>query len=213
MYSIRTYPLGWIQTNCYIVSNASKKCVVIDPGGNGEKLVKELTRLQLTPVAILLTHAHFDHVGAVEFVRTKWGIPLYLHKKEKDWLEDPMKNGSGHYAELPNITTNPADHLITEEGTLSFDDIHFQLLFTPGHSPGSITYVLVGENIAFVGDTLFKGSIGRTDLLGGNTQQLLDSIHQKLLPLEEDTICYSGHGEPTTIGAEIETNPFLNGFN
>ncbi|MEK4486464.1 MBL fold metallo-hydrolase [Psychrobacillus sp. FSL H8-0484] len=210
--SIRTYPLGFIQTNCYIVSNAEKQCLIFDPGGEGEKLISELHRLKLKPLAILLTHAHFDHIGAVDEVRDAYSIPVYIHTAEKKWLLDPSKNGSAKYAEIPSISGKEADNILNNESELQIGNFHFQLLHTPGHSPGSLTFYFEEDGFAVVGDTLFQNSVGRTDLPGGNEQQLMKAIHTKLLTLPETTIIYPGHGPASTIEDEMEKNPFLNGF-
>lgn len=213
-FNVRTYPLGPIQTNCYIVSNRHKECVIFDPGEEAERLIKTIQSLQLKPLAVFLTHAHFDHIGAVDAVRERFSIPLYIHEKEVSWLGDPSKNGSAKYAELPNIVVDaPADaHIIREEQLITLSDFTFKAVFTPGHSPGSISYIFEEEDFAIVGDTLFEGSIGRTDLIGGSMPTLLKSIHEQLLTLNEDTIIYPGHGHYTTVANEMETNPFLNGF-
>ncbi|WP_107841700.1 MBL fold metallo-hydrolase [Metasolibacillus meyeri] len=212
--STRTYPLGPIQTNCYIVSNRSKQCLIFDPGEEGERLIRDIKANQLKPLAIFLTHTHFDHIGAVNEVRDAFNIPVYVHEKEVAWLADPMKNGSGKYAELPNyIVDEPQDeHIIRGEQVFTIEDFTFKAVFTPGHSPGSISYIFEEGGFAIVGDTLFEGSIGRTDLIGGSMSVLLQSIHDKLLTLPEDTIIYPGHGDYTTPAAEMEANPFLNGF-
>lgn len=210
--NVRSYPLGYIQTNCYIVSNASKQCLVFDPGGDAEKLISELKRLNLKPVAILLTHAHFDHIGAVDPVRDAFKVPVYIHNAEKKWLMDPSKNGSGKYAEIPSITCKEADVILSNESILEIEDFSIQLFHTPGHSPGSLTYYFESESFAIVGDTLFQNSVGRTDLAGGNNAELMKSIHTKLLTLPETTILYPGHGPETTPENEMEYNPFLNGF-
>lgn len=212
MLNIRSYPLGFIQTNCYIVSNAEKECLIFDPGGEGEKLISELRRLNLKPLAILLTHAHFDHIGAVEDVRNAYQIPVYIHTAEKKWLLDPSKNGSAKYAEIPSIVCKEADIILEKESNLEIGGFSMQLLHTPGHSPGSITYYFAEAEFAIVGDTLFQNSIGRTDLQGGNQAELMKSIHTKLLSLPESTIVYPGHGPATTIEDEMDSNPFLNGF-
>ncbi|MEC1180080.1 MBL fold metallo-hydrolase [Metasolibacillus meyeri] len=212
--STRTYPLGPIQTNCYIVSNSSKQCLIFDPGEEGERLIRDIKANQLKPLAIFLTHTHFDHIGAVNEVRDAFNIPVYVHEKEVAWLADPMKNGSGKYAELPNyIVDEPQyEHIIRGEQVFTIEDFTFKAVFTPGHSPGSISYIFEEGGFAIVGDTLFEGSIGRTDLIGGSMPVLLQSIHDKLLTLPEDTIIYPGHGDYTTPAAEMEANPFLNGF-
>lgn len=212
MLNVRTYPLGYIQTNCYIVSNTTKQCLIFDPGGEGEKIISELHRLKMKPLAILLTHAHFDHIGAVEQLRESFGIPVYIHTAEKKWLVDPVKNGSSKYAEIPSVICKEADVLLNNEPELKIGEFHMELLHTPGHSPGSITYYFKQEDFAIVGDTLFQNSIGRTDLPGGNQTELMKAIHTKLLTLPETTLVYPGHGSSTTIEAEMESNPFLNGF-
>lgn len=212
MLNIRTFPLGPLQTNCYVVSNKDKECLVIDPGEQGIALSKELKKLRLKPLAILLTHAHFDHIGAVDVIRDEFNIQVYLHKAEKDWLMDPMKNGSARFNEVENISGRSADILLSEEGMMKIGPFIFEILHTPGHSPGSLTFWFKEDGLAIVGDTLFQGSIGRTDLPNGNVKELMNSIHNKLLTLPEQTICYPGHGPHTTPEDEMNHNPFLNGF-
>ena len=213
MLNVRVYTLGPVQTNCYIVSNAQKECLIFDPGEEATRLIKVIRTNGLKPLAILLTHAHFDHIGAVDAIREAFAIPLWIHEKEVDWLADPLKNGSGKYAELPNYVVRPPleEHIIREEQTLEIGPFTFEAVFTPGHSPGSISYIF-NDGFAIVGDTLFKQSIGRTDLLGGSMKVLLHAIHEKLLSLPEETIIYPGHGDYTTPGEEMDHNPFLNGF-
>jgi len=212
MLNIRTFPLGPLQTNCYVVSNKDKECLVIDPGEQGIALNKEIKKLRLKPLAILLTHAHFDHIGAVDVVRDEFDVQVYVHKAEKDWLADPMKNGSARFNEIDNISGRPADILLSEEGVMEIGTFKFEVLHTPGHSPGSLTFWFKEDGLAIVGDTLFQGSIGRTDLPHGNLKELMNSIHNKLLTLPEQTICYPGHGTHTTPEDEMNQNPFINGF-
>lgn len=213
-YNVRMFSLGPVQTNCYIVSNEEKKCIIFDPGEEGERIVKEVQKAGLTPVAVFLTHAHFDHIGAVDYVCEKFEIPHYIHEAEVSWLADPLKNGSGKYAELPNYVVKApvSEHIIRKEQTFELEGFTFKAVFTPGHSPGSVTYIFEEGSFAIVGDTLFEGSIGRTDLIGGSMPVLVKSIHDKILNLPEDTIVYPGHGSYTTPEREMAANPFLNGF-
>jgi hydroxyacylglutathione hydrolase len=205
-------PLGALQTNCYIIENEDKTCLIFDPGSEGKKLIKWLEKRELKPVAILLTHAHFDHIGAVDTIRDYYQIPVYVHEEEEDWLTDPALNGSKYFMMQEQIKVRKADHIIKKEGVLKVGDYEFSVFETPGHSPGSISFYF--ENAGFVvsGDALFKSSIGRTDLPGGNHKQLIKSIHEKLLFLPEETQVLSGHGPITTVGEEMDQNPFLNGF-
>lgn len=205
-------PLGPLQTNCYILWNTTNDCLVIDPGGEGEKLIQWLENQSLSPLAILLTHAHFDHIGAVDQMRDHFSIPVYVHEKEAQWLLDPSLNGSQLFMMGELIRLKPADYILTNEKNLKIGDFQLQLFETPGHSPGSISYYVQECGIVLAGDTLFMGSIGRSDLPGGNQKELLASIHDKLLTLPEDTTVLPGHGPETSIEAEMDSNPFLNGF-
>ncbi len=204
-------PLGPLQTNAYVLYNEEKEAVLFDPGGDGAAFVSWLREQKLTPQAILLTHAHFDHIGALEEVRQAFACPVYLHEAEKQWLLDPVKNGSARMGRVP-IKTTPADHLLKNDGALEVGSFSFKLFHTPGHSPGSVSYYFADEKIVFSGDALFQQGIGRTDLYGGDHELLLQSIHNKLLTLPEETIVASGHGPLTTIGQEMDHNPFLNGY-
>lgn len=205
-------PLGPLQTNCYLLIKENNDCLIIDPGGEAAKLTKILDEEKLTPKAILLTHAHFDHIGAVDEVREKYQIPVYIHEKEKDWLVDPALNGSARFQMGGAIRLQPADELFTKEQAVEIAGFPFNVLETPGHSPGSVSFYFANIALLFGGDALFQGSIGRTDLPGGDHQTLLQSIHDKLLSLPENTIVLPGHGPATTIGNEMDKNPFLNGF-
>ncbi|MEH7109503.1 MBL fold metallo-hydrolase [Bacillus sp. JJ1764] len=205
-------PLGSIQTNCYIVENPDRSCLIIDPGGDGKKLMNLLNQRGLKPLAILLTHAHFDHIGAVDEVRATFKVPVYLHKQEEKWLGDPALNGSQFFPLIETVRIKPAEQLINQEGTMKIGEFEFEVYHTPGHSPGSVSFYFAKEGVVISGDALFQGSIGRTDLAGGNQTQLLKSIHEKLLTLPEETYVLSGHGPVTTIADEMDSNPFLNGF-
>ena len=132
--------------------------------------------------------------------------------EEREWLSNPTLNGSAKYAGLPNVQNKDADFNIQEEGMMTIGPFEFEVRHTPGHSPGSVSYIFLNSQFAVVGDTLFKQSVGRTDLPGGNTNTLLTSIHDKLLTLDDEVIIYPGHGPATTVENEKDTNPFLNGF-
>lgn len=202
-------PLGPLGTNCYIVMNEKKECIIFDPGEEGVKLVQFIKSNQLKPLAVLLTHAHFDHIGAVDDVRDAFGIEAYIHEKEKKWLADPILNGSQKFMMRTATKQRPAEHIISEEGTLKISDFIFEVFETPGHSPGSISFYLREAGYLFSGDVLFKGSVGRTDLAGGSMDVLMKSIEQKILTLPRNTIVFPGHGEITLIEDEVDYNPFL----
>jgi hydroxyacylglutathione hydrolase len=208
----RRMSLGPVQTNAYFIWNEQLECLVIDPGSEAQKIFAFINENKLKPVAILLTHAHYDHIGAVDDVRNKWNIPVYIHKKEQDWLIDPLLNLSARTPFSEEIVLKKADEVLTGEGELQVGSFLMQVFETPGHSPGSVSFYFEKDQLVFSGDALFEGSIGRTDLPGGNHDILLKSIHDKLLVLPEETLVLSGHGSETTIQQEMDTNPFLNGY-
>lgn len=203
---VLTLSLGPLGTNCYIIINGGE-ALIIDPGGEANKVIEKLSEKNATPNAILLTHAHFDHIGAVEDLRNHYDINVYLHENEKDWLLDPNLNGS--YKFIGNeIKTKQAEHSLSE-GALTISSFTFNVNHTPGHSPGSATFVFEKEQWIFGGDVLFYGGVGRTDLRGGDMSQLVQSIQNKFYSLPDDYIVYPGHGPKTSILFEKKNNPFV----
>ncbi|KAA9026284.1 MBL fold metallo-hydrolase [Niallia endozanthoxylica] len=198
-------PLGPIQTNCYVLMKEDSTCLIVDPGNEGEKLIGVLRERNLQPTAIVLTHAHYDHIGAVDSIRDEYNIPAYVHVNEKEWLSSPSLN-------LGQVIARDPDFTFSGEQELTLGSFTFQLFETPGHSPGSVSLYFKDAGLVLVGDALFNGSIGRTDLPGCNHQDLMNSLREKILTLPEDTTVLPGHGPITTIGKEIDSNPFLNGF-
>jgi hydroxyacylglutathione hydrolase len=207
MIKIESLSLGPLGTNAYLLSDSETgKGIVIDPGMNPQPLIKRIANLDIE--AILLTHAHFDHIGGVDEIRKLKKCPVYIHDLEADWLTNPKKNGSARYPDLGSpIVTEPAEFALDEGQVLHFLGIQLKVFHTPGHSPGSVSFLY--ENHLFGGDVLFKLSVGRTDLSGGDENTLLDSIQGKLFELDDDVTVYPGHGPRTTIGFEREHNPYV----
>lgn len=207
MFTIQSFTLGPVQTNAYVLTNkVTNEAIVIDPGMNPEPLLQALHGLNVR--AVLLTHAHFDHIGGVDLVREAHQCPVYIHEHEAEWLTTPELNGSTRWSQvcLP-MSMKPAEHVLRGGETLTIMSCVFQVIHTPGHSPGSVSF-LHGSHL-FAGDVLFRESIGRTDLRGGSLKTLLQSIREKLFPLGDDVHVYPGHGSKTTIGHEKQHNPFI----
>ncbi|OBA03795.1 MBL fold metallo-hydrolase [Paenibacillus ottowii] len=205
--SIRSFNLGPLQTNAYLLQGDDpQRAVIIDPGMNPGPLLRAIE--SLTIEAVLLTHAHFDHIGGVEEIRNAKGCPVYLHALEQDWLTSPKLNGSLMWPEAsPPISTEPAEYDLAEGQQLNLIGHTFKVFHTPGHSPGSVSF-LCGKDL-FSGDVLFRQGVGRTDLTGGRERDLYDSIQNKLFPLGDDVTVYPGHGPKTSIGYEKAHNPYI----
>ncbi len=204
---INFFQLGVLGTNCYLLEK-DKSAIIIDPGGDAHLLIDYLENHQLTLKAVLLTHAHFDHIGGVEELRNQTNAPVYIHEQEADWLTNPGLNGSERFQVGTIRTSEPADNLI-EPGSMTIGEFEFEVLHTPGHSPGSVSFWFEHEQVVFGGDTLFNGGIGRTDLPFGEHETLIRSIKDKLFVLGDSTTVFPGHGPQTSVGHEKDTNPFL----
>jgi len=205
---IKTMPLGPLQTNCYIIYK-NKEALIIDPGEEAEKVVQFIDDNALTPKAIMLTHAHYDHIGAVGHLRHHYNIDVYLHEAEAEWLEEPDYNGSGRFPGT-SVKTERPDHLLIP-GELSIANFSCEVKHTPGHSPGSVSFIFHNEKKVFSGDVLFKQGVGRTDLYGGSMDELVRSIRGTLYTLDDSYTVYPGHGITTTIGNEKQSNPYVPG--
>jgi len=201
MVNVLTLQVGAFGVNCYIVYKTGE-AVVIDPGEDYERIVQLALEKGLTIKAVLLTHGHFDHIGAVEKLRLA-GAKVYISREDSEMLNDGNKN----VAYICGFDFSPTRADCFYDDTLDICSIHFEVLKTPGHTPGGVC--LLTENLLFSGDTLFCQSIGRSDFPGGNMAVLKESIKNKLFALPDDTVVYPGHNQPTTIGDEKKYNPFL----
>jgi hydroxyacylglutathione hydrolase len=218
------FPAGAFAANCYVVAPApGEECVIIDPGQDAQRGIEELiARYRLKPIAALLTHGHIDHVWSVGPVCNAKGIPAYIHPDDRELLADPAKGlplAIGQQLFGGVAFTEPDDVLFLADGcTLTLAGCDFTVGHVPGHTPGSVTFRsdegpsdADNSKMLFSGDLLFQGSIGRTDLPGGDHQAMLGSL-ARTLTLPDDTLVLPGHGRETTIGAERATNPFLTGL-
>lgn len=213
---IAGFPAGGFAANCYIVApEPGQECLIIDPGQDAQPGIDEIVgKYRLRPAAVLATHGHLDHIWSVAPVCGARNIPAYIHPADRDLLTDPAKGFSlsGGQQLLGGLTlTEPDDVLELSDGmTLDLAGVRVVVDHAPGHTRGSVTFRL--PDTIFTGDLLFAGSIGRTDLPGGDYQTILDSLSRVCLPLPDETVVLSGHGPQTTIGAERASNPFLSGL-
>ncbi|GEM00479.1 Glyoxylase, beta-lactamase superfamily II [Halolactibacillus halophilus] len=203
---IKKYVLGQLGTNGYLVLKEDN-LLIIDPAGEPNRLIKEIDRLAMKPKAILLTHAHFDHIGAVEPLRKQYDLPVYLHENEHEWMGNPALNGSKYFP-VKEVICQPADRYL-KPGPMSIGAFDFTVIETPGHSPGGVAFVFNQEQHIISGDSLFNRGIGRTDLPLGDYDTLIQTIKEKLFSLPDAYIVHPGHGPETTIGDEKKLNPFV----
>jgi glyoxylase-like metal-dependent hydrolase (beta-lactamase superfamily II) len=211
---IAGFPAGAFQTNCYAVAPAAgEECVIVDPGQDAVEGIEEMLREhRLKPVAVLLTHGHLDHVWSVAPVCGARDIPAWIHPDDRHLLSDPSAGLSpGSASMFGGLTLSEPDDVreLSDGATLQLAGMELVVDHTPGHTRGSVSFRLPAEDIMFAGDLLFAGSIGRTDLPGGDFPTILRSLAAKCLPLPDDTVVLPGHGPQTTIGHERATNPYL----
>jgi hydroxyacylglutathione hydrolase len=205
---VTLFEVGALAENSYIVGHpTSGGAVVIDPGDDGEGILGHLNAQGLTLEKILLTHGHFDHVGGVRFLKERTGAAVHIHPGDVELMRRAQLQAAMFGLSVPEPP--PADVLVNEGDVVTLADREFRVLHTPGHSPGHVTFVVGGT--AFVGDLIFAGSVGRTDLPGGSHEALLRAVREKIFTLPEETILLPGHGPATTVGEEKRSNPFFTG--
>lgn len=208
---IKSFTFNAFDENTYIIYDDSKESIIIDPGCCNADECREISNFiienQLNPVQLINTHCHIDHILGNKYISSKYKLKLAAHKKETQVLMFGIQT-----AMMYQISYDPSPEIeifIDEGDTITFGNSSLKVLFTPGHSPASISLVNVEENILIAGDVLFQGSIGRTDLPGGNFETLTRVIKSKFFTLPDETVVYPGHGGPTTVGVEKRTNPFF----
>lgn len=195
------------ETNCYLIADPdSRQAIVLDPGADADSILRTITAEHLTPIAIVNTHAHADHIAANLAVSREFGCPVMIHSLDAPGLTDAVRNLAS-FVGYDGPISPEADSLLADGDDIVVGAAMFRVIHTPGHTPGGIC--LFGEGVLFSGDTLFAGGIGRTDFPGGSYEQLMNSIRTRLLVLPDDTVVYPGHGPETTIGRERNTNPWL----
>ena len=207
---VQSITVGAFQENCYILGDeATGAGALIDPGDEAARISIAVEQTNLEISQIIVTHAHIDHVGAVAQLVDEYACPVLMHEEAEAMLQTVPQQAvmmGMRFGKVPKVDRNITDFEVVEVGPL-----RLHALYTPGHAPGHLSFLVEGEDLVFSGDALFAGSVGRTDLPGGSMETLLRSIEERLLPLPDETRVLSGHGPGTTIGRERATNPFLQG--
>jgi hydroxyacylglutathione hydrolase len=212
MINIKNFVFNELGVNCYVLYEDKGESVIVDPGCSNEKMFSELTgyikRKELNPRLIINTHGHFDHLYGNSFVKKEYGCPLLIHEADLLLLKSATQQAS--LFGLKTWESPLPDRFVNEGEIINFGTSVLKVIWLPGHSPGSICLYSEEDLMLISGDVLFSGSVGRTDLFGGNHEQLITGIKSKLMILPSETVVYPGHGIMTTIGQERDTNPFLN---
>lgn len=205
-------PVGWLQCNCSVIGDpVTREAIVVDPGDDVTRILEVLSKHNLTVKHIVITHGHIDHVGGAAKLKKATGAPVLMNPEDRWLLENLEVQAS--FIGMPPPEAATLDHDLKSGDEIKWgSDLKAQVLHTPGHTPGSVCLYMPERKLLVAGDTLFAGSIGRTDLWGGSMEAILLSIHSHLLPLDDDTVVHCGHGPETTIGEERERNPFLQGL-
>jgi glyoxylase-like metal-dependent hydrolase (beta-lactamase superfamily II) len=211
MIILKNFIFNELEVNAFVLHDESGACLIVDPGCKSpvqqQTLVKYITGNNLRPEGIVLTHGHFDHVAGVAFAKNEYSCPVLMHRDDLFLVKDAAQHASLFGIKMENP---PAPDRYLEDGDhIKLGSSHISILHVPGHSPGSICLYMASDSLLICGDVLFSGSIGRTDLFGGNYDQLIRGIREKLMTLPRETEVWPGHGTSTTIGAEYDTNPFL----
>ncbi len=205
-YFLETVVVGELQMNCYIFGCAeTREAVIIDPGGDAAQIIATADQIGAKIKMVLLTHGHYDHIGGLNEVRAKYDCPVLIHVADEEALTNPMVNLSAFTG--AGVKCAAADQILEDGDRITVGKLQLEIVHTPGHTPGGVCFRW--KNIVFGGDLLFNGSIGRTDLPGGSFEEIECSILKKIYVLDDETVIYPGHGEPTSVGFEKRFNPFV----
>ncbi|HKL31515.1 MAG TPA: MBL fold metallo-hydrolase [Tangfeifania sp.] len=211
MVEIKKFAVNPLQENTLLISDETGECVFVDPGFyfpvEHDEIKNYISENNLKPVMIANTHCHFDHIMGVEFIRQEYNIPFVAHPDDAFWVKKAIDQGKMFGFDMKPV--NPPDSFFSENEKLKFGNTEFDIIHIPGHSPGHVVFYSEKEKILIGGDVLFHGSIGRSDLPGGDQATLISGIKEKLFKLPDETKVYCGHGPETTLGFEKESNPFL----